>query len=212
MQKIKPIILILLTFLSSALYGEPGTITLEISPRESFDVNAQEECEIIFTGGKGSLRVGAESLDENTEITVQPVEITYDESKFSRMGNVHRFGPKGLEFKKPVQLTLSYKEPEEFPEEFINIYYFNASEDSWQMMEKVNQDFEFNTITVSINHFSDYAPGVGSYSIEEGMSPNSCYFRNNSEFVDRYSGNLIIGRNDLNISGQVIFVCVIPVL
>ena len=87
------------------------------------------------------------------------------------MGNVCRFGPKGLHFKKPITITLPYEVPKEgYPEEFIHIYYYDETTKTWEVMGKVDQDFENNTITASIYHFSDYCPGVGSYKDEEGMN------------------------------------------
>lgn len=69
-------------------------------------------------------------------------------------------------------------------------------------MPKLAQDKTNKTITAEITHFSDYVPGVGSYSVDEGGTPNSWYFKTNNERVDTYNGTLYIDCTDLNIKGR----------
>ena len=174
----------------------------ELGPRSLFSAEKGRDKDFHFPEGRGKLRIPARSLDTDVTIEVQRVEIDYDTRKFRKMWDVHRFGPHGLRFRRPVLLTLPYTEPPDFSEELVHIYYYNEYRDAWDIMEKVAQDKENNTITVKIRHFSDYAPGVGSYTVEEGLSPNCSFFKNHNERVDRYRGNLMIERTDVRIPGR----------
>lgn len=136
------------------------------------------------------------------DIEVQRVEIFYNRKSFKRLGDAYRFGPHELKFSKPVLLTLPYEEPADFPEEFVHIYYYNREMNRWDVMEKISQDKDANTITAEISHFSDYVPGVGSYSIEEGLSPDSSFFKNHDEYVDRYRGILLFPYHTLSLPVQ----------
>ena len=47
----------------------------------------------------------------------------------------------------------------------------------------------------------EYVPGSSSYSLQEGVSPNSIYFSTNTEKVDPARGTLFIERTDLSFKG-----------
>ena len=196
------IFVIIFVIFVGTVHAEPyGSLVKELSPKASFSIDHTGEKEVVFPGTTGKLKIPARSLNKRVNIEVQRVEISYNKKRFNRLGDVYRFGPHGLKFKKPVLLTLPYTEPE-FPEEFVHIYYYNVSKSRWDVMETIEQDKDNNTITAEITHFSDYVPGVGSYSIEEGISPNSSFFKRHNEYVDKYRGNLIITRTDVYIPGR----------
>lgn len=181
---------------------EWGKILSELSPGYTFNVQAGIQNDIKFEDNKSRIELPQGAVEEGITIRAQKVDIICDEKKFRRMGAVHEFGPHGIVFKKPVLLTLPYEAPENYKEEFINLYYYDPEENAWQVTEKVSQDFENNTITARIHHFSFIAPGVGSYRIEEGLSNNANYFKSNNERVDLYKGTLFIDRVDLNFPGH----------
>ena len=156
----------------------------------------------LFKHFKGKIEIPEEVCEKMDEISVQQIETEYDKSRFKLMGKIHRFGPHGARFEKPLIVTLPYECPDDFPEEFINVYYYNAEKDRYEIVTMVSKDMENNTITVQLNHFSDYAPGTSSYSINEGSSPNSGYFSNNNEKVDTATGRLLIDRTDIDIKAN----------
>jgi len=190
-----------LTFYGQDVQSKKDIVIKELSPKKSFRIKYDRDEECVFPEGKGRIKLLKGSLGKKIDIDVQRVELSYDKKKFRKFGDVYRLGPHGLKFKKPVLLTLPYEEPD-FPEEFIHIYYYNADTETWQLMETVERDTENNTITAKIYHFSDYVPGVGSYKTETGLSPNSSFFRNHNEYVDKTTGKLMINRTDVHIPGR----------
>lgn len=178
------------------------TDIVELSPKVSYSINHLKKEERILPGNSGKIEFPEGSLDKATGIEVQRIEIPFDKKKFTCMGDMFRFFPGNIRFKKPVRLTLFYTEQEGIPEEFIHIYYYNRAKNRWDVMKKIKQDMDNNLITAEIHHFSDYVPGTGSYAIEEKLSPNCTFAKNRNEYVDRYRGNLIIERTDVNIPGR----------
>ena len=110
--------------------GEEDDVAGVLSQKATYAVDHLKSAEIAFSEGKGKIKFPKGSIDKLTNIDFRKVETAYDKKKFRSMGDMYRFGPHGLKFKKPVLLTLSYEEPE-FPEEFIRIYYYNRETDTW---------------------------------------------------------------------------------
>ncbi|MBN1410404.1 MAG: RHS repeat-associated core domain-containing protein [Spirochaetales bacterium] len=206
------ITIVISLFMASGLFARDGKgrgrIKEYLSAKSLFRGDIDRSNYFTFEKGKGRLDIFAGSIpEENTrgkfvDVSVQKVRIEHDGKKFSRLGDAFQFGPKGLRFKHKAQLTLPYDVPEGYPEEYINIYYFNEETGEFEVMPKINQDMENNTITAEIEHFSIYAAGTGSYFVDEGGSPNTAYFKNNNERVDTHTGTLYIDRTDVIIKGR----------
>jgi hypothetical protein len=188
--------------LSADLDTDSNSTFTELTPKVTFAIDKKKECVFDFPGNKGKMIIPVNSVN-TTRIDIQVFESPRSQQGFRYCGNIYRFGPHGLTFKKDILVKFKYEPPPDFSERFINVYYYNISTGKWEIIPKISQNFKEKTIEVALTHFSDYAPGVSSMAIETGCSPNSSYFQNNNEVVDSYTGKLQILRTDLNIKGRI---------
>jgi len=181
---------------------------------ETFFLYTDQDTELSFRGNSGKLKAAGNSLatdlvKDKTRIAGSRVQVTVAQSvakpsrrPFTLLGQVYTLEPAALRFETPALLTLPYTNPHGYPEDSIHIYYYNPEEDRYQVMPKVAQDTDAKTITVAIDHFSDYLPGVDGFTVNEGLSPNAAYFRNNTERVDPKTGTLHLDKTDVSIQAR----------
>ncbi|MCK4261181.1 MAG: hypothetical protein KAX49_19560 [Halanaerobiales bacterium] len=116
------------------------------------------------------------------------------------------------EFEKDLTLTFTYDENElSDPSDELNldVYYYDEIREIWIKIPDKEQDILNNTITVKVNHFTDfstqctenYSPSAAEYR-DMGLSPFQSYFENNNEYVNPASGSLTVKTIDLAIPGR----------
>ena len=116
------------------------------------------------------------------------------------------------DFKELVTLKIDYIDlelPEEFRPENLGIYWYNRRGGYWEKVEYAANDFINETITVKLEHFSEYqvmasnyhSPSLDSY-YNMGISPFQAYFQNNAESVSPATGSLTINATDLQAPGR----------
>jgi len=99
-------------------------------------------------------------------ISISKAETTQAPSgDVSNLGNVIEFGPDGIEFQQPVFIVLPYEDTNNdgvidgtaISETLAYGGYYNAEADAWEKVAVVDRDLVNNTITISVDHFSQYA-------------------------------------------------------
>ena len=116
------------------------------------------------------------------------------------------------EFDEPVKLEISYADfnlPSGFTEEDLGIYYYNRIGHYWEKLDYTTFNYDNETISVKLKHFSEYqvmaskytSPSLDSY-YNMGVSPFQSYFQNNVENVSPTSGNLAVSATDLTLPGR----------
>lgn len=105
--------------------------------------------------GRVKLTVPAGALAADTALTVQPVT---GQAPGAR-GNAYRFTPDGQAFQKPVSLTFSYGDADlaNTAAEALGLAY-QSSDGQWHWVAAPALDAAAKTVTVSTDHFTDYAP------------------------------------------------------
>jgi hypothetical protein len=131
----------------------------------------------------------------NSQLEVQEIQISYDEKSFKLAGSIYRFAPDGLKFKKVALLTLPYSCAKDV-EAALQIYCHNPENSSWELMKKISQNTDNKTITVEINHLSDYAPGSGSYKVDEAGTMTNLSIEGD---VDPQFGTAAFSRTDISV-------------
>jgi hypothetical protein len=104
------------------------------------------------------LVVPPNALSEDTTVTVveKPIEAP---AGYAGLSNVFDIGPSGTTFATPSTLTLPYDEnelPAGVSEDGLAIYYRTSAGGIWELVGG-NVDKTANTISVQINHLSEYA-------------------------------------------------------
>ncbi len=88
----------------------------------------------------------------------------------------HEFGPDGLIFHRPVQISLVYNESDldinqdgqnDFNEDELQVFYLD--ENNWIQITSTARDIDNNTVTFTTNHFSVYALGNAEAAEELSM-------------------------------------------
>jgi hypothetical protein len=139
-------------------------------------IRAKETQFVDGTGGTVSAPDGttvvipANALLSRQEITISRIDIRefpkpLDES-VRLIGNAHEFGPDGLVFYEPVEITLAYSDLDldsnqdgtpDIPEEELNVFYWDGL--TWIETEAFERSPSENTVSIMTNHFSVYALG-----------------------------------------------------
>lgn len=151
----KSIALIISLLIAVALYAQKDTLIFgkddgqpnskQIGPEGGKIISADGAVELIFPAG---------ALATTTLITIQPtVNLAYNAS-----GKSYRFGPSGMQFKKPVRLLFHYTDEENAvcPADAMA---FASQDDNgkWTYFDYDDVDTIAKTITGSIHHFSGYS-------------------------------------------------------
>ena len=119
---------------------------------------------ISSSGGKITNPDGAEieippgALEQEILITITSEKSASNKSqKLQPVGTGFRFGPDGIKFKKPVTITLSYKDVSfHGDEENLRIYYWNEKSKKWELIANSIFDSDNNTVSAQVTHFSLY--------------------------------------------------------
>lgn len=181
--------------LSTSL-SEHNIFTFDKNGKIEFDENDIDFSKISFS----ELSTGSSSESKKSKsITVDNVTDYLPSSKINIFGKIYRFGPEGTKFNKPANLTIPYEYREGMAEDVVDVYYYNKEDKTWEILHKVSQDKEAKTVTVKIDHFSDYAAGTGSYKVDEGGTFSNISASGN---IDPYTGTLTFARSDLSISAR----------
>lgn len=135
----------------------------------------------VTAPGGVTLDVPAGAVDGSTEITVDPATDVPSSARLVE-GTAFEFGPDGLDFDEPVDLTLEYDEadlPAGYTESSLGLY--KATSSSWQEVAWVDIDTVANLVTAQISSFSAYALLAGRVEDVEGFwtvhsvdGPNTC--------------------------------------
>jgi hypothetical protein len=110
--------------------------------------------------GAAAVHAPPGSLQDYEELTVEPVETTAElpDDGSALPGTVYDFGPDGLEFEEPVELTLAY-DPATLPmgvvENGLRVYV--AGPDGWELLPGGAVDLTTNKVTGLTTHFSSFA-------------------------------------------------------
>ncbi|MBN2071777.1 MAG: hypothetical protein JW814_10000 [Candidatus Krumholzibacteriota bacterium] len=116
--------------------------THEIIGSSSSNIVSAEEGGIV-TNGYYSLYFPPGALDEDTEITIEMPR--YPEA-------VVELGPHGIQFNKPVTLSLSLEKVDSAASRFV-VYWFNEESSLWENIGGVTYG---NATSVELEHFSEY--------------------------------------------------------
>jgi len=110
---------------------------------------------ITSEDGKVKLTIPAGALDANLNITMQPIQ---NNSPMGMKKYAFRLLPHGLQFKKPVKLSLNYDESDIIGSapEVINVA-TQTEKGTWMKEGNMTVNLQDRTITAEINHFSDWA-------------------------------------------------------
>lgn len=116
---------------------------------------------ITAVGGAVSITVGENALAANTEITIEPLTSPPPgDGVLIAEGTAYDFGPDGLTFDPPAQLTIAYDEAQLPPgtlEHTLTLLHFVNG--SWQGVAGSTVNTEANSVTGSVTGFSEYAVG-----------------------------------------------------
>ena len=109
---------------------------------------------VTFHEGAVELEVPAGALDEETAITVEPAT-DFPQSGRLVQNTVFDFGPDGLAFTEPVQLTIRYAESD-IPDGVVEprLRLFRAQPDAWQEIAGSASDAAADEVTGEIDGFS----------------------------------------------------------
>ncbi len=112
-------------------------------------ISADNRIEIIIPAG---------ALSTETLISIQPITNTAD----GGIGKSYNLEPSGIQFRKPVQITLHYTkdELEGNSPQLMNIT-FQDEKGVWYGLKKFKLDTSAKTIIGDINHFSDWGLSWG---------------------------------------------------
>lgn len=89
------------------------------------------------------------SLEHDTDITIVRYPTTPDRVVFDLL-------PHGIEFEKPVTLTIDVALSELRPWDEVTIYWWDPDEKAWVDLEA---DWNYPLVTVTLDHFSRYGTG-----------------------------------------------------
>ncbi|MCK5320007.1 DUF2341 domain-containing protein [Candidatus Parcubacteria bacterium] len=108
------------------------------------------------------VEIPANALASDTDITIDAGEAIGDfqVQGIAPIDYIYTFGPEGTTFSIPVILTFDYDDIgmtlEE--EQGLDIYLYNETLEIWEAQGAI-VDTDFNTLTLSVTHFSDYVVG-----------------------------------------------------
>jgi hypothetical protein len=164
-----------------------GDNLYQASSGTSLGMPAVRVVENIGSGG-GTVEVYIAEIDATVDLLVVPENALSENTAISVVQNIHEnlpnylmvsrifdIGPNGTNFVKPSMLTLPYNE-DEIPlgmsEDNLAIYLRIGEGDGWELVGG-NVDKATNTISVQINHLSEYAvmASNGGSAAESGGLP-----------------------------------------
>ena len=167
-----------------------------------------------------SLEIPAGAVMASGQIVMKKTEEALPANDFgTKVGTAYTFAlvdASGKEvetqFEDLVSLTISYADmtiPSGFDEGDLGIYWYNKVGGYWEKVDYGFNDVADKTVTVNLQHFSDYqvmaskynSPSLDSY-YNMGIAPYQSYFQNNTENVSPAGGSLAISATDLKLAGR----------
>jgi len=129
-------------------------------PRSSRWINAAQGGKISIGDsltGISSLHFEAGDLPGDETIRFGWLEACENEE----MGYIFEFGPHGLEFNHPAELTISLEnaDPADLSDNLPQLFYYNPSRELWELVGGQVDD-QANTLTAELHHFSRYAVAI----------------------------------------------------
>jgi hypothetical protein len=118
---------------------------------------------ISAADGQVQLRVPAGALTSEVGITVQPTSVAPPAGGFLVAGATYEFGPHGVSFNSPVQVTIAYDDanlPPGREEHELKLLHFTGG--VWEAAAGSVVDVQSSNISGSVLSFSSVSPGGGS--------------------------------------------------
>lgn len=136
-----------------------GSSTFGISASQA-DTFVTSTAQTSLTYGDVTLDIPANSLPADTTVTIKQVTPTeIPTGDISLVGKVIDFGPDGTTFADPVTIKLTYTDEElslaGVTEDDLSPYYYDGS--NWIVISGFTIDKTANTITFTINHFTQFS-------------------------------------------------------
>ena len=118
---------------------------------------------LSFAGA--TLEIPAGAVTEDTRITVRPLGDVQVPATDDTLTNVtigaqaYRFGPHGMKFVKPVNLTIPYDRfrfPGGRSEEDLGVFFFDEAVGKWHQVQTLKGSASAHTLTAASTHFTDF--------------------------------------------------------
>ena len=141
--------------------GRPRQPVDDLGAPYGVTVKAGESATLSFDGVRLDIPAGA--VEKDVRITIRPLPTKDVAPLDAGMTNVtpsaqsFRFGPLGMLFKKPVQMSVPYDDhliPAGFDQNDVRTFYFDEAVHRWEQVGLVGQD-ERKMVAVS-DHFTDF--------------------------------------------------------
>ena len=149
-----------------------------------FSALVQPESSAVLQFAGATLEIPAGAVSEPTRITIRPLSKDQITDLNLGMANVtpgnggFRFGPHGMQFEKPIKLTLPYDDtalPRAASEQHVVAFYHDEKLGGWKHVGRFGQA-EIGSLTSLTDHFTDFitatvpspdAPGSKSFNPNE---------------------------------------------
>lgn len=114
----------------------------------------------VSLGSEASLAVPADAIEKNEQISIQKVAKPGSVNGITPVQAGYKFGPEGLNFQKPAQVTFCYdaKELQGLDERTMQVYYLTEDGDYASMGGTV--DPVSHCVSAQVEHFSTYIPAA----------------------------------------------------
>jgi hypothetical protein len=142
---------------------------------------------IVSDDGEMELIIPSGALSANTDITIQPITNKAPNGR----RKAYRCLPDGLTFSKDITIRFHYTEADAAATtpEYMMVA-FQTDEGNWQVIDNVNNDVAGKTISVAINHFTDFS----AFDIMR-IEPAALYLKTNETGEYKVTAT---GMSDLN--------------
>ena len=115
---------------------------------------------IVSEDGKLSLTIPSQALENEVTISMQPIE-----SKLQTGLIAYRFLPHGLQFRKKAGITWRY-DAEDGIDPNLLLFATQQDDGSWMIIKDKSVDRTAQTVSVHIEHFSDYSLASQAFLID----------------------------------------------
>ncbi|MBI4446271.1 MAG: matrixin family metalloprotease [Acidobacteria bacterium] len=166
---------------SSTLYSLPVNSGMRFKLMSPLNMGAVEASGFIGAAGgsvemtnplsaiyRAKIEIPAGALSETRQITISSVELPAKYRPGVSAGPSVDFGPNGLEFKKPVKITLPYSDKNDdgavdgsaLNQNFIQPFFFDARLAESTLLAGAILDNRSKTISFEVNHLTPFDPGI----------------------------------------------------
>jgi RHS repeat-associated protein len=138
---------------------------------------------LSFAGA--TLEIPAGAVTQDTRITVRPLGDVQVPATDETLTNVtigaqaYRFGPHGMKFAKPVNLTIPYDRfrfPSGMSEEDLGVFFFDEAVGKWHQVQTVRGNASTQAMTATSTHFTDFITATiasPDHPTADSFNPNS---------------------------------------